>query len=123
MKYQITFESENKESLEYLRETAYDQVPDFDGDNMTVEDLDNMITIAGSTHMPRTEILYMPQTGDLEDVYDEHHEEGAYDALSPLAKNELFRLVKKGLEFGLGATWHDYMDVAIDEALQHRQID
>ena len=122
MKYQIIFESEDKESLEYLRETAYDKVPDFG--EPTVEQLDNMIAIAGSTHISRNEILYVLQTMDLEMKYDEHLDEtGAYDALSPTAKEELFRLVKKGLEFGLGEVWNDYMDAAISEAIQYRQID
>ena len=44
MTYEITFTSTNKEALEYLRETAYDKVPDFG--EPTVEQLDNMITIA-----------------------------------------------------------------------------
>ena len=55
--------------------------------------------------------------------YDDRHDDGAYDALSDLAKVELFRLVKKGLEFGLGEAWSDYLDAAMDEALRYRQID
>lgn len=76
------------------------------------------------THIPRNEILYVLQTADLEMKYDELQDKtGAYDALSPTAKEELFRLVKKGLEFGLGEVWNEYMDSAIDEALHYRQID
>lgn len=121
MTYEITFTSTNKEALEYLRETAYDKVPDFG--EPTVEQLDNMITIAGSTNIPRDEILYVLQTADLEMKYDERQDEtGAYDALSPYAKEELFRLVKKGLEFGLGEVWNDAMDSAIEEAERYRQI-
>ena len=122
MTYEITFKSTDKEALKYLRETAYDNVPDFG--THTVEQLDNMISIAGSTNIPRNEILYVLQTADLEMKYDEHLDKtGAYDALSPSAKEELYRLVKKGLEFGLGESWNDYMDSAISEALQYRQID
>jgi len=119
--YEITIRSTDKKALEYVRETAYDNVPDFG--EPTVEQLDSMITVAGSTSIPRPEILWVLQTADLEGEYDERHEQGAYEALSPSAKEELFRLVKKGLEFGLGETWTDCMDTAIDEALRYRQID
>jgi len=119
--YEITIRSTDKKALEYVRETAYDNVPDFG--EPTVEQLDNMITVAGSNSIPRPEILWVLQTADLEGEYDERHEQGAYEALSPSAKEELFRLVKKGLEFGLGETWTDCMNTAIDEALRYRQID
>ena len=39
--FRITFESESKEVLEYLRETAHEKIPEMD--EMTVEALDSMI--------------------------------------------------------------------------------
>lgn len=39
--YSITFESESKTALEYLRETAYEKIPEME--EMTVEQLDAMI--------------------------------------------------------------------------------
>ena len=68
-------------------------------------------------------ILYVLTDEDMAGNYDARHEEGDYDALSGAAKDELFHLVKKNLEHGLGAVWDDYMDAAIYEALRYRQVD
>jgi len=113
MKYQLVLETENKVGLEDLK--MYASMRGIKGTD---------VTFAGSTHIPRNEVLYVLQTDDMEMKYDERQDEtGAYDALSPTAKEELFRLVKKGLEFGLGESWNDAMENALDEALRYRQID
>ena len=113
MKYQLVLETENKVGLEALK--MYASMRGIKGTD---------VTFAGSTHIPRNEVLYVLQTDDMEMKYDERQDEtGAYDALSPTAKEELFRLVKKGLEFGLGESWNDAMENALDEALRYRQID
>lgn len=39
--YSITFKSDSKTALEYLRETAYEKIPEMD--EMTVDQLDAMI--------------------------------------------------------------------------------
>jgi len=72
--------------------------------------------------IPKDKILYVLTDEDMVGTYDDRHKEGAYDALSDPAKNELFRLVKKGLEFGLGEAWTDYMNASMDEALRYKQI-
>jgi len=112
MKYQLILESDREVALKDVRSSAL-----MHGINAAE------VTFADQTHIPRTEVLWVLQTADLEGEYDERHEQGAYEALSPTAKEELFRLVKKGLEFGLGETWTDCMNTAIDEALRYRQID
>ena len=73
--------------------------------------------------VPESEILWSLRVGDLEIEYDSRKGEGAYKALTPTAKEELIRLVKKGLESGLGEAWADYMSASMDEALHYRQID
>jgi len=112
MKYQLVLETENKVGLEDLK--MYASMRGIKGTE---------VTFADQTHIPRKDILYVLQTDDMEMKYDERQDEtGAYDALSPTAKEELYRLVKKGLEFGLGEVWNDAMDSAIEEALRYRQI-
>ena len=66
--------------------------------------------------IPRDRVLFVLTDEDMAAFYDDRHDDGTYDALSDTAKDELFRRVKKGLEFGLGEAWHDYMIASVDEA-------
>lgn len=60
-----------------------------------------------------TEILWSLRIEDLEIAYDNRKSAGAYAALTPIAKKELIRLVKRGLENGI----YDYMNEAVNKAL------
>jgi predicted nucleic acid-binding OB-fold protein len=69
-----------------------------------------------------TEILWSLRVGDLEIEYDRREGEGAYEALTPTAQEELINVVQRLIP-SLGDAWADYMSAAVDEALRYRQID
>jgi len=105
MKYQLILESEREVALQDIRSSAL-----IHGIGA------NKVTFADQTHIPRTEVLYVLQTDDMIGFYEDIYGEDSYDKLSEEEKETLKYKVKKGLGYGLGEAWSDYMRVAIELA-------
>ena len=105
MKYQLILESERKVALQDIRSSAL--IHGVDATEVTLEN---------QTHIPRNEILYVLQDMDMEGLYDDMYGEDSYHNLSDEAKESLKYHVKNNLGYGLGESWHEYMEVSVDLA-------